>query len=414
MSLLLQNDVIESQRSALTCLYEQASCHVCLDLAWRPHVLNPCGHTFCAPCLVGWFKQPLPNESPPSGLLQLEDHATLKRKKVCPHCRTQVTGPPTEVYAVKGMVHRLHQCQMLGQIAGEAAAPSNIPQKTAAEEEKSHTGHLPLGPAVWDGIFDANLAKKIYDPHDAVYRCSLCLGEVAYGECQTCGEPFSTDGSEYGDIYDTESAGDSLAASYLDAMLDTRESRHGVTAPEDSEGEGDDHSSEMDGFIVDDDDEYEDESGLARSSRRFGYSSEENSYEPSDESDFDDTTATNAARHASSNPPRIATDDEESGIEFSDDDDDDAGPSDSRRRPGTRQAAMSTGTRRNPAVIADSDEDEEDLVSNTLPQQFEDAEDSDASPHLAPAYSDDEDDLGDDDEAEEVFSSDENNDDDDI
>ncbi|CEH16983.1 E3 UBIQUITIN-PROTEIN LIGASE TRIM71 [Ceraceosorus bombacis] len=51
-----KNKFIEASRSIIENIHSMCTCTICLDLAWRPHVLTPCGHTFCARCLVGWFE----------------------------------------------------------------------------------------------------------------------------------------------------------------------------------------------------------------------------------------------------------------------------------------------------------------------------------------------------------------------
>lgn len=50
-----KNGLLEKQRETISYIYGQCSCTVCMELVWRPHVLSPCGHVFCARCLIAWF-----------------------------------------------------------------------------------------------------------------------------------------------------------------------------------------------------------------------------------------------------------------------------------------------------------------------------------------------------------------------
>lgn len=62
--------------------------------------LSPCGHIFCAECLVSWFS-----------VAEEVAHATrnARRKKVCPSCRAQVTTPPLELWALKDVLQAIRE-----------------------------------------------------------------------------------------------------------------------------------------------------------------------------------------------------------------------------------------------------------------------------------------------------------------
>jgi hypothetical protein len=47
--------IMSIQRNTISYFYGQCTCTICMELVWRPHVLSPCGHVFCARCLVAWF-----------------------------------------------------------------------------------------------------------------------------------------------------------------------------------------------------------------------------------------------------------------------------------------------------------------------------------------------------------------------
>ncbi|PWN34379.1 uncharacterized protein FA14DRAFT_181005, partial [Meira miltonrushii] len=91
----LQEAKLSAQSDTISQLHSQCACTVCLELAYRPHVLSPCGHVFCARCLVLWFKEALPDEPPFAPYLTEEQRIeeqqrrTLRRKKLCPHCRVR-------------------------------------------------------------------------------------------------------------------------------------------------------------------------------------------------------------------------------------------------------------------------------------------------------------------------------------
>lgn len=50
-----KNGLLEKQKDTISYIYGQCICTVCMELVWRPHVLSPCGHVFCARCLMAWF-----------------------------------------------------------------------------------------------------------------------------------------------------------------------------------------------------------------------------------------------------------------------------------------------------------------------------------------------------------------------
>ena len=117
------------------------------------HSVSPCGHIFCAQCLVQWFKVELHVNEPD------ENRGTVRRKKVCPSCRAHVVVPPLELWALKGVL--------------DAVRGNDAPSRTRT-----------ISKDVWEGLFDpATFYHIIRDQEDGVLRCGACASEILEGEC---------------------------------------------------------------------------------------------------------------------------------------------------------------------------------------------------------------------------------------
>ncbi|PWN44058.1 hypothetical protein IE81DRAFT_340323 [Ceraceosorus guamensis] len=177
-----KNNFIEASRSIIENIHSMCTCTICLDLAWRPHVLTPCGHTFCARCLVGWFEKREPHESEPRASLTpaerlaFERRATQRRVKLCPHCRARVEARPAEVWMIKGFLDQLDSAVRSGHgRGGEDSTPSTRQDKG---------DDMPQGTDLWKHIFpEAGHNKLIHDVEDGVMRCGDCSSEVVRGIC---------------------------------------------------------------------------------------------------------------------------------------------------------------------------------------------------------------------------------------
>lgn len=90
--------------------------------------LSPCGHIFCAECLVSWFS-----------VAEEVAHTSrnARRKKVCPSCRAQVVTPPLELWALKGVLQ-------------------------AVREHYGHTLETPeIQTSLWDGVCHLTYARLV-------------------------------------------------------------------------------------------------------------------------------------------------------------------------------------------------------------------------------------------------------------
>lgn len=120
--------------------------------------LSPCGHMFCAACLVSWFSVAQEvNEDP------YEDtrRGLIRRKKLCPSCRAQIVSPPVELWALKDVLAAIRNYQ-----GTPAPSSSHIQQ------------------SLWDGLFDpTTFYHVIRDQDDGVLRCGVCSSEILEGQC---------------------------------------------------------------------------------------------------------------------------------------------------------------------------------------------------------------------------------------
>lgn len=186
-----KDGALEKQRQTISYIYGQCTCTVCMELAWRPHVLSPCGHVFCARCLVAWFTKPTSTESPVPpdhpNRLQVERTRTLNRVKACPQCREKVTVAPIEVWLVKSMVDHIDKSMREGQGNDEHLVQGNesLAGLSASEHKEATGGNLPASPAIWKDIFNplSQSPGAMFDEEDRVFRCTLCASEVVNGQC---------------------------------------------------------------------------------------------------------------------------------------------------------------------------------------------------------------------------------------
>ncbi|KAJ3050547.1 hypothetical protein HK097_008513 [Rhizophlyctis rosea] len=84
---------------------EHLLCSICMDMLVAPHSLNPCGHTFCGPCIDEWI---------------------TRNKKTCPQCRSTITPPSIPSHVIQNIV--------------EATAPTVLTADELTDREKRIQG----------------------------------------------------------------------------------------------------------------------------------------------------------------------------------------------------------------------------------------------------------------------------------
>lgn len=202
--------IINTQQNIFHDLHGQCICHICLEPSFRPCVLAPCGHVFCIHCLRSWFTKPLASEAAPPASWSQEEieryhrSRTLKRKKICPSCRTELACPPVEVFLVKDMLEKVDEGLKLSK---EANVDSQLAESSTAilsvdDKVRSKDQGLPKGAKLWEDIFDQDGPRRIiFDEMDGVPRCGSCGSEIFDGACSnpSCAIEYD-DHSEYEDL----------------------------------------------------------------------------------------------------------------------------------------------------------------------------------------------------------------------
>jgi hypothetical protein len=167
------------------------------------------------------FIRPSVNEPPlPSdldgNLREIQRQRTLKRVKVCPHCRENVLVAPVEVWLVKGLIEQIDESMRGGQGNDEHIVQGNESfQGLSLEEQQEAKGlNLPVSKKIWKDIFkEKPTTEPMFDEEDRVYRCVLCANEVVDGSCIHCGLVYDVEGMATGSdlLEDEDYSVDSMA-----------------------------------------------------------------------------------------------------------------------------------------------------------------------------------------------------------
>ena len=202
--------IIGAQHAIFQELHGQCICHICLEPSFRPCVLAPCGHVFCIHCLRAWFTKPLASEaSAPAHwsepeIERYQRSRTLKRKKICPSCRTELACPPVEVYLVRDMLEKVDQGLKLSKDADNDSqrAESSTAILSVDDKVRLRGQDLPKGAKLWQDIFDQDGPRRIiFDEMDGVPRCGSCGAEIFDGTCSNpeCSIEYDSN-SDYEDL----------------------------------------------------------------------------------------------------------------------------------------------------------------------------------------------------------------------
>lgn len=183
-SLKAKDGLVTSQHAAFEELQSSCACQICLELVWRPCVLAPCGHIFCIRCLQSWFTKPLDSEAAPPANFSEEGRQrylasrTLKRKKICPSCRTELACAPVEIWLVREILEKVQGALKLH------PSDNDLPAASQEETQKKKGDDLPAASKIWTSIFEASGPRRlIFDEVDRVPRCGACASEVDDGVC---------------------------------------------------------------------------------------------------------------------------------------------------------------------------------------------------------------------------------------
>lgn len=100
-------------------LMRSTECGVCNDIMWTPATyvkclelsdgsknffccrITECGHSFCSPCMLQWFK------------MQRDSRKLLS----CPTCRGNVEERPVQAFALKEIIRTMSKCIEPGRIS---------------------------------------------------------------------------------------------------------------------------------------------------------------------------------------------------------------------------------------------------------------------------------------------------------
>lgn len=157
-------------RSDLKSMRVLATCSICDQLLYEPWTIA-CGHTYCYSCLCSWFSQD-------------------KRKKSCPECRLKVKVMPAPSFLIKQLVEViLKRSELL--LADESVEQH---EKKRAEEIALVDNDRNSSRGLFKGMFAEKLNKLWRDTEDGVMRCSGCGFEHEGGLlCSNCGEQIESD-----------------------------------------------------------------------------------------------------------------------------------------------------------------------------------------------------------------------------
>ncbi|KAK1824516.1 E3 ubiquitin ligase [Friedmanniomyces endolithicus] len=176
---------LKSLHTDVDAIRQLCQCQICQNFMFEPYSLA-CGHTYCYSCLNQWMGE--------------------KAVKTCPDCRANITQQPTPSYVIRELVLIfVSRTQLLPD--GETAEEHDDMAKSEAAvvaKDKANTDPRTVG--LFKGHFNLAKARRaalLYDPGDAVERCPFCHWEWEGedGVCLHCGDSIDDFSDDSDDLH---------------------------------------------------------------------------------------------------------------------------------------------------------------------------------------------------------------------
>lgn len=146
----------------------QLCCSICQDITIQPFVLPSCGHSFCYSCIKHWFAQ---NPS-------------------CPICRKPIgIMKPISNLLLKNLIDcLLDDLVKTLQLLNFKNSKKIITNLNNWKNEKNEEFNIDsVNNFIWLNKINEKWATSIVDNEDGVPRCSACHWELIDGMCENCG-----------------------------------------------------------------------------------------------------------------------------------------------------------------------------------------------------------------------------------
>ena len=131
-------------------------CCICLDLFCKPVTLSDCGHSFCCLCI---FKE-------------IKHRVSHQQLAFCSTCRKQINSHPS---APSVTIENMVRTHLLTKTEEEQRQEKERTNAIHEELFDLLTGENLSRGEIWAWF---NPVKAIFDLHDRVFRCPICIWEV--------------------------------------------------------------------------------------------------------------------------------------------------------------------------------------------------------------------------------------------